>query len=72
MGLAFKQFTEELKPYARMHQVVIIVIIALWTLCYSIMSHAPQILYLLCIHVSTTNLLTIVCTLVATNMKLGR
>ena len=55
-----------------MHQVVTVVIIAMLTLCYSIMSHATRISLLLLMHVSTIDLLTIICTLVATSMILGR
>ena len=53
-----------------MHHVVIIVIIATLTSCYSIMSHATLILFYHGIHVNTTKLLNITYTLVATNVIL--
>ena len=40
------------------------------TLCYSIISHATLIPFLLCIHANTTKLLNTKCTLVATSMIL--
>jgi hypothetical protein len=35
---------QDFKPHARMHHVVIIVIIVMLTICYSMMSHAIPIL----------------------------
>jgi hypothetical protein len=67
------QFTKEFTPHAHMHHVVIIVIIiiiAKLTLCHSIMSHATLIPYYQCIHVKTTKLIYMTCTLVATNVIL--
>ena len=56
-----------------MHHVVIIVMIAMLTLCYSIMSHATLIIYYhASIHVNTTNPLDITRTLAATCVILGR
>ena len=52
--------------------IVIIVIIAMLTLCYSIMSHVTLIFLLSCIHVDTVYLLNITCTLVATCVIFGR
>ena len=46
------------------HQGVIVVIIAMLTLCYSIMSHATNS-QLSCIHVNATYLLNVTCTLIA-------
>ena len=48
MALTLKQSAKEFKPHTHMHHVVINainVIIAMLTLCYSIMSHAKPILY---------------------------
>ena len=60
--------TKEFKPHACTHHVFILVIIAMLTLCYSIMSLATLILYC---HINIAGLLNIMCTLVATGMILG-
>ena len=45
MGFDIKIITKKFKPHTRMRHIVIIVIIAMLTLCYSMMAHATRILY---------------------------
>ena len=74
--LTLEQRTKVFKPHAHMHHIginFIIMIIALLTLYYSTTSHATLVLcYHACMHVNTTYLLNITCTLVATCVMLGR
>ena len=69
----FISFDFKKKPNTCVHGVVIIVIIVIiagLTLCYSIMSHATLYLFFSCIPVKIVNLLNIACTLVATSVVL--
>ena len=77
MGLlTLKQTFEALKPQARMHHVVTIVsivIIAMLTLCYSILVRATlKFLYYHASMLTLHNLLNITCTVVATGVILAR
>ena len=67
-----KIIPKKFKPHVRTHHILIIVLIAMLTLSYSIMSHAYNNSLLSHIHVNSTNLINITCTLVATSMKLER
>ena len=72
--LTLKNSIREFKPHARTLHATIIVIIAMLTLCYPIMSHATLILYY---HASMLTLLTLLiscaqCSLLATSMILRR
>ena len=71
MGFDIKVKIKEFKPHAHTHHVIIIVIviiIAILNLCYSITSHTNPLLSH--IHVNTTKLLNMTCTLVATSVIL--
>ena len=68
--LTLKLTTKEFKPQACTHHVVIIVIIAMLTLCASIMSHVTLFFFYHTSMLNITKLFNITCTLVATSVIL--
>ena len=71
MGFNVKLIHKKFKPHARTYHVVTVVVFAVLTLCYSIISHTNNFL-LSCAHVNTSNLYNTICSLVATHVILGR
>jgi hypothetical protein len=72
MGFDIKVAPRKNLNHSRTHHVVIIVFIvidAMLTWCYSIMSHATLFLFLPCIYVNHTKLFNITCTLVTTKRE---